>query len=292
MLFGGAISFGQRPDCLLSKKTILKKNKLTYEQTNLYNLNQQVIEKKEFFLEENPVKYTQTERYVYDNRGNITELTMLLNGMFEKTVFRKFNVNNQLLEEAIVSKDGSKANLIKSINGNETKNFNPDGTFTNTVKEITIDGKTTKEIAYDIKGNQSSVTEFAYDPQGKLTQQSRTEALRNRTTKTVFKRDENGVVLEEVVTINTEPFSRNVYEINDTGKIVKTKAFNRYEQLDYELVYTYNVNGDIASESYFYNNELITKKESKYDENGNLIQQNNFERGKLVSSVKWEYICS
>jgi hypothetical protein len=292
MLFGGAISFGQQSDCLLSRKTILKNNKLTYEQTNLYNPSQQIIEKKELFLEEKPVKYTKNERYVYDNRGNITELTMLLNDVFEKTVFRKFNVNNQLLEEAVVSKDGSKANLMKSINGNETKNFNPDGTFTNTVKEKTIDGKTTKEIAYDIKGSQSSATEFAYDSQGKLIQQSRTEVLRNRTTKTVFKRDENGVVLEEIVTINTEPFSRNVYEINDTGKIAKTKAFNRYEQLDYELIYTYNVNGDIASESYFYSSELITKKENKYDENGNLTQQNNFERGKLVSSVKWEYICS
>jgi hypothetical protein len=94
------------------------------------------------------------------------------------------------------------------------------------------------------------------------------------------------------VTINAEPFSKNVYEINSTGKVAKIQAFNRYNQLDYELVYIYNVNGDITSESYFYNNELITKKENTYDENSNFIQQDNFERGKFVSSVKWEYICS
>jgi YD repeat-containing protein len=286
------VSFGQQSNCLLSKRTVSKNDKLTYEQINLYNVSRQIIEKKERFLEEKLVKYTKIERYVYDNKGNIIELTMLLNGVFEKTVFRKFDLNNQLLEEAVVSKDGSKATLTKSVIGNETKNFNPDGTLTNAVKEKDTDGRTIKETAYDIKGNQSFVTGFAYDAQGKLTRQSRTEVLRNRTTVTVFKRDNNGVLLEETVTINTEPFSKNVYELNGTGKVAKTQAFNRYNQLDYELVYIYNVNGDIASESYFYNNELITKKENKYDENGNLIQQNNFERGKLVSSVKWEYICS
>jgi|GEM_PF-2171604 hypothetical protein len=291
ILLDKVISFGQQPDCLLSRKVILKNDNLTYEQINIYNASRQITEKKERFLEGKLPAYTTSERYVYDNKGNIIELTMLLNGVFEKTVFSKFNAINQLLEEVVVSK-GSKAILTKSVIGNETKNFNPDGTFTNRIKEEGSNGKTTREIAYDIKGNQRFVAEFIYNAQDKLTQQSRTDVLQNRITVTTFKRGNNGVLLEETVTINAEPFSKNVYEINSTGKVAKIQAFNRYNQLDYELVYIYNVNGDITSESYFYNNELITKKENTYDENSNFIQQDNFERGKFVSSVKWEYICS
>jgi hypothetical protein len=292
VLFGKAISFGQQTDCLLSRKVILKNDNLTYEQINLYNASRQITEKKEHFLEGKSPAYTTSERYAYDNKGNIIRLTMLLNGVFEKTVFSKFNAANQLLEEAVVSKGGSKAILTKSMIGNETKNFNPDGTFTNIIKEEGINGKTTRETAYDIRGNQRFISEFIYSAQGKLIRQLRTEVLRNRTTVTIFKRGNSGVLLEETVTINAEPFSKNVYEINSTGEVAKTQAFNRHNQLDYELVYTYNINGDIISESYFYNKELITKKENIYDEDSNLTQQNNFERGKLVSSVKWEYICS
>lgn len=281
----------QKADCLVSKESVRKNGILTYEQINLYNIKQQLIEKTERFLDENLAKYTKTERFVYDERNNIIETTTLLNGIFEKAIFKKFDLNNQLIEEAIVLKDGTKASLSKSINGNEIKTFNLDGTFTNTIQEKDSAGRITRETIFDVNGNSSSETEFLYSERGDLLKKFFVEIPRKRTTETAFERNENGEILSEIVKINAEPFSRKLFDLNDTGKVMKMAAFNRYDQLDYELSYTYNENGDITSESYFHDKELITKKENTYDENNRLILQNNFERGKLVSAVKWEYIC-
>ncbi|MDP5121744.1 MAG: hypothetical protein NWQ46_09130 [Spirosomaceae bacterium] len=285
------VAFSQKSDCLLSKVQVVKSGVLTYEQINSYDVKKQLINKEERFLDESLIKYTKTNRFVYDKNGNITENALLLNDAAEKTIFRKFSSENQLLEEAILLKDGSKTNLAKTVTGNNTKNFNPDGTFTNTVSVKDVSGRITKETVFDVKGNASSVTEFLYDSKGELLKKIFVETPRKRTTETAFERNENGEILAETVKINAEPFSRKIYELNDIGKVTKIAAFNRYNTLDYELIYTFNESGNVTSESYFYNKELITKKENSYDKNGNLVRVNNFERGKLISSEISEYRC-
>lgn len=285
------VAFSQKTDCLLSKVQVVKSGVLTYEQINSYDAKQQLVLKEERFLDRNFGNYTQTNRFVYDKNGNITENALLLNDAAEKTIFRKFSSKNQLLEESILLKDGSKTNLTKTVTGNDIKTFNPDGTFTNTVSAKDILGRITKETVFDVKGNPSSETEFLYNERGELSKQIFVETPRKRTTETSFERNENGEILEETVKINAESFSRKIYELNDIGKVTKIAAFNRFNKLDYELIYTFNESGNVTSESYFYNKELITKKENSYDKNGNLVRVNIFERGKLISSEISEYRC-
>lgn len=285
------VAFSQKSDCLLSKVQVVKSGVLTYEQINSYDVKKQLINKEERFLDESLIKYSKTNRFVYDENGNITENALLLNDAAEKTIFRTFSSENQLLEEAILLKDGSKTNLAKTVTGNNTKNFNPDGTFTNTVSVKDVSGRLTKETVFDVKGNPSSVTEFLYNSKGELLKKIFVETPRKRITETAFERNENGEILAETVKINAESFSRKIYELNDIGKVTKIAAFNRYNTLDYELIYTFNESGNVTSESYFYNKELITKKENSYDKNGNLVRVNNFERGKLISSEISEYRC-
>ncbi len=285
------VVFSQKTGCLLSRVQVLKSDILTYEQINSYNSKQQLISKEEQFLDETTARYTKINRFVFDKNGNIIENALLLNGAIERTIFRKFGSTNQLLEKAILLKDGSKTKLTKTVTGNDTKNFNPDGTFTNAVSLKDISGRITNETVFDAKGKANSITEFLYDAKGDLTKKIFVEIPRNRTTETAFERNANGEILLETVKVNAEPFSRKNYELNANGKVTRTTAFNRYMKLDYELIYTYNEKGNVTSESYFYNNELITKKENSYDKNGNLILVDNFERGKLISSEVLEYRC-
>lgn len=284
-------TYGQQTTCFLSNKSIFKNGILTYEQKNVYNEKWQLIKKEERFLDPAKLNYTSTEQYIFDTNGNVIETTSTVNGKFNKSVFRKFDGKTNLLEEAIVTAGDSKKKITKTANFNELKLINEDGSFSKIVSENDEEGNLTKKTVFGLDGKATNIIVYSYNNNGELTEKSEVEMFRNKTTATFFIRNENGAIQEEVSTVNGEPVRRIVNSLNTDGNVSQKKVYNSLNQLDYTMTYTYDTNKNVTSESYFYNEELITKAEKTYDTNGNLTLQRNFERGKLISTINWEYTC-
>lgn len=284
-------AFGQESACLLSKKSIFKGNVLTYEQKNTFNTKRQLIQKQERLLGVNTPNYTLSEQYVYDKNENVVETTNYVNGEFRKSIFQKFNEQNQLVEEAIITSESDKKKITKTAILNELRFLNDDGSFTKILSENDSKGNLTKEITFGLDGKATNESTFSYNERGDLVEKSAIELFRNKTSTTVFERNETGAIREEITTINDEPFRKIVNSLNPNGNIIEKRAYNKLNQLDYVIIYTYDTAENVTSESYFSNEELITKSENTYDTNGNLTLQRNFDRSKLVSTITYEYIC-
>ncbi len=277
--------------CLLVKENTFKNNELTYERVNTYDENQHLIKSEQRFVNPKMANYTLSETYNYDKNRNVIETTSYLNGQFSKSVFRKFNQQNDLIEEAIITAENNKKQVTKTTNNNELRLFNSDGTFAKIISENNPDGRLARKNTFNQDGKLTHSTIYTYDERGEIASESAVEISRNRTTTTVFNRNETGAILEEVITVNSAPFRKVVNAVDVAGKTVEKKVYNGLNQLDYTMNYTYDIYGNVTSETYFSNQEPITTIKNTYDQHGNLTLKRTFDRGKLVSTTTREHKC-
>lgn len=285
------VALGQQTSCLVMSKVITQNGTITYELTNKYNTQRQLVEKEERFAGQEFGKYKLLEKYVYDEKNNVIETATYVNEKFSKSVFRKFDNENKLVEEAVLTAEGGKQNITKIVNGNELILLSADEVSSRIVSEKDNGGRLMKESVFNSKGEIINSSTYTYNINGEVAVKEVIDMLNNRITATSFNRNNKGVIVEEIISVNSEPFRRIENSINNEDKIAKKSVFNRYDQLDYVITYTYDDKQNLTSESYFYKEQLITKTENTYDGIGNLVQQNNFERGKLISTLTWQYKC-
>lgn len=285
------VAAGQPSGCLLIQENTFKNNELTHERINTYDEKQQLVKTEQRFMNPKMISYTLWEAYSYDKNRNIIETTSYLNGQFNKSIFRKFNQQNDLVEEAIVTADNNEKQLTKLTSNNELTLFNDDGTFTKIISENNLNGQLARKNTFNRDGKLTNSITYTYDERGEIASESAVEISRNRTTITVFNRNEAGAILEEVTTVNSAPFRKVVNAVDIAGKTVEKKVYNGLNQLDYTMNYTFDVYGNVTSETYFSNQKPITKIENTYDQFGNLTLTRTFDRGKLVSTTIREHKC-
>lgn len=280
----------QKAPCVPVKKQLFENGKLVFELVNTYNKSGRLLQNAEQFSRNAVENYRTSKLFSYDARGNNVEVEEFRNGNFVRKTFRQFDNANKLLGEA-VSREKNKTPFTTLVtNGNELIIFDGDGAGGRTVKTLDVSKNIVRETVFSDGGNIVLDIANKYNSTGKLTSTTRTTLPEKQVIETSFVYNTDGSATEETKKINGEPFERllNAY---DGKNLSKKTAFNRYGDKDYDLIYTYNPDGKVLTESYFYDEELITKKENLYDDNQNLIRQNIFERGKLVSFVRWEYTC-
>lgn len=281
----------QANDCKVLTKSYFEDNKLAYEQTNVYTSTGLLTKRTDRYLKAAADGYTQEENYAYDTKGNAILATRLLNGKFDRKINRQYDTANRLIKESVSSKENEVPYVSFVLEGNETATFASDGSSNKTSQVKDKNGNLLKETIFGSNGKPMISLENQYGSSDKITQKIRTDLAANTTRKTIYSYDTKQNLIEEKTTLNDEPFSTYINEYDAKGNLTKKTAFNRYGDEDYVLTYVYTPANLLSEELYFYNKQLITKKTTTYDTQGNVTRLDTFERGKLVNYTLITYDC-
>lgn len=281
------LGFSQSTTCLEAKLSSYENGALVFQTEKKYDANRLLLSQKEFYK-----GYTTEKQFTYTPTQKIATVSYLLNGILIKKTTNVYDAKGNVISEITENNKGEKETTFTNAVGEKLLNDANGNTISREQNTLTADGKVAKNIVFNAKNEAISELQFLYDTNGNITEKVQNDLLAKVNKKTTYLYDAKGNKTEETTLLNEEPFTKlqNTYDSN--GNLVSTKGFNKYNKEDFTLELTYTADNKIVTDSYVYNNELISQKKYTYDAQGNRIKEDYFERQKLVRSTEWEFICN
>ena len=165
--------------------------------------------------------------------------------------------------------------------------------FSSSVSEYDSDGKIIK-VEYD-GGEFKRVIKYEYNSQGQKIKESSFNRDENLNDVSKYEYNDRGQKK------NCFLFDRNgkriwveKYEYNDKGQEVKNSCYNNDGELQWGSIFEYNDNGRMIRTSLFDEDEelenVFEHKYTKFDDENNWLEQENYENNKICRIVKREFI--
>jgi len=148
-----------------------------------------------------------------------------------------------------------------------------DEEFLETVIELDAEGRVLSESKFANDGELEENNLFSYNPQGKLTEHVLVFAVEDVTEKRVLKRNEKGLLLEEVKYYGDDTGERFTYTYNEKEDVTSITRFDEDGVFDYCEEMTYDSGGSLA--------ERVKK-----DQSGNVLSKMMFSKNTDDHSVE------
>jgi YD repeat-containing protein len=153
-----------------------------------------------------------------------------------------------------------------------------------------------KNLLHKTYSNPNNYTEYFYNPSDKIirVQSFNNDKLERETN---FEYDKNGNIIKETTfttSLGVPQYSSLTYEYDEQNLLSKTFAYWKMSDDNYELrsttKYEYDANKRLLKTRIFAPDNVEKKlTELFYDDNGNIIEKNFYQDGKLSFNDKYEY---
>ncbi|MDD3793571.1 MAG: DUF6531 domain-containing protein [Candidatus Gracilibacteria bacterium] len=218
--------------------------------------------------------------FLYDENGNITKKSTILNNNTEIITSYVYDLNDRLIKQ--INPNGSEINFEYDLFDRLIKATNSDNSYiTNTYDNM---GNLLETRSYDSSDNLVSKTSFEYDKLSRKTKQINYLLEENKQIITRFVYDNNSNILSQTNALNQttsfvyDSFNRLIKTTDNLGNIVEYK-YNKNDKITEEILT--GTNGKILKKEYYYDSD--GRLETFHDDNGKINSYSYNKLGQLIS---------
>ncbi len=282
--------------CLETKYSFTRQGRVEQLFLKKYDTQGNLLSDTKTFSSQFSGNYTEEYIYLYDAKGNNTQITFSHNNVVKNITKKEYGITGKLTQELVFTSDNTSPikKLIITDSGSEQIFFDKDG-VTETVREkigLDLNGQIlTKEVT-SANGNLAFSDKYTYFALGKVSRWVHYDAADKVTTITNYDYDTAGKLLKETTLRNDVLYASTVNTYDSKGNLEKKTRLNSQNKVDYYFTYEYNSKGLLIKENYFYNNQLLSIRDFGHDANGNIIKElYSDSKGTSTSQKEWEFLC-